>query len=845
MLFTSFASADAGIIAFDGDQRESLVYRTVGPVGYLPSPLGGQSLDLKSEKSSLAIDGSSLSIRLDGLSFWFDPVSVSGGKGNLFACQLADGLKFNLELSSFDYVKGECDLGLQVVGGERKSCSRRIVVNRWSRIRLLTKGDGRLVVDCNGEDILTVAFPSKSDVAKIWFGRSWDRAGRGSEGYIGCLDQVSWGADEHCAGRSKSIWVVHRYEFEGDLCDSESYRDFKGSPSAFDYVEGAAGALGLRLRDRSSMDLEDLTVASRGGVFVAFMFRPGNGRGILDLELTQGRVSLVFSSRGLTLSVADGESSASSTAIEGGQGGWSSVELSFPRNRNVVEVSVEGELRIRLPLGMGGGLVVNGCRIEVEGGDLDLDSLIFARMEGDVIDRRALGAVRGEIALQPDGALGYGRAFHDESRIYGYRPKFQPGPPLFLNGFVFMRCGKVVQRISADGSIDRLDFTAPLRKAYPKWDGVADFSSNSQTRVVADRDGWIYTFLRTSYRSETGLLKKKDHVLYSSDFGDNWRVLPVRGYSNFKFEFTGEGEGGAEYLWALGSQWRSDSDPRKLYLMRFDKSRGRLSLVVDRVLSENSNGLVVHSGDARQVFAVGDYSYITYSLWCEAGKFLPGNEIITEIVSKDGLKLGPPRSWGRIGSNAEPDSHHYAAVAYEGNSVAHLVLCGHNELSMRYLKIEVNGAEIEVLLDENISGGDGVEGIRHTYPYLWIRNGELHVLSRGIDSNYYFGLVEYVREGHWSSPSWVVRPFDSNYVKWYNKVVADERGTFLFYQMDYKRFGEVEQAVYGMEWPEEELSDRGDGLFEESIAHSSAVAFRLDAGEWHLLTLAELVSGSF
>lgn len=359
-----------------------------------------------------------------------------------------------------------------------------------------------------------------------------------------------------------------------------------------------------------------------------------------------------------------------------------------------------------------------------------------------------------------------------EREQFGYNPRFQPGVTGFdAQNRPYIRAGKVIQTLDAQGRWVELDFTSSVRQAYPDWDGKFNTGPFADEHVVFDDQGDAYTLVNATRASIGRIL-----LLHSRDGGRSWRHYPV----GVGFARLERRDGHNDFRYPPPLLIYNGPEPGLLQLvLPAKKADGTLDVTKVIEVSRDSYLVSNHSGGGNSLCSQGE---LVHMVW--PGRTSPAGQIGTpEYVATYDRRSGqltPPVLLGYGGTDPDPNPHNLPAIAADSQGTLHVVLGAHHD-PFKYTRS---------LQPRSVSGGwtepvpfgapkrTPSEG-SYTYTgWLCGPDDTLHCVARWAGEGYYFRLAHLrkPKDGEWQVRPHLIIPFGGNYSVYYHKLNLDRRG---------------------------------------------------------------------
>ncbi len=406
----------------------------------------------------------------------------------------------------------------------------------------------------------------------------------------------------------------------------------------------------------------------------------------------------------------------------------------------------------------------------------------------------------------------YQSYFLYERALFGYFPRFRPGPvsfdpegkPYILSG------GHIIQWLDDDGRWQFRDLLAEVIEPYARdtlqFDAIniSNTGSGNEVTIRFDDEGDTYILAFISdptkdWRSRTGLL------LHSRDRMQTWDVYTLPYYFARFEKFVGNND---DYIkgppMLLISRYFA---PTEIFIT-FPEKRPDGTLHIPELIpiADEALPLMAHSGEANPVISHGEEVFIVYSrmLILEGHTQEEGLPAYAVVYNRKTGELSEPVLLGFGGINAL-DNHNWASLAAGPDGILHVLINGHHDpfrslQSLRPWDI-TEWTEPVVVAKATSYGG-----------LICDRAGTLYSVTRNSDPGYYFRLSLHRQKAgqEWEAPAHLALPYKPYYKVWYHKLVIDpttER-LFLFYfsQSPSICVFADELMAYTYIWPDREQS---------------------------------------
>lgn len=382
--------------------------------------------------------------------------------------------------------------------------------------------------------------------------------------------------------------------------------------------------------------------------------------------------------------------------------------------------------------------------------------------------------------------------FQAERALFGYYPRFQPGPVSFSpEGTPYIQyAGFIIETVDEEGQWHYTNLLKEVIEPYARKE--LDFEvlkingrgQGNETAIRFDGDGDAYMLVSISdatgdWKTRTGLL------LHSTDGMKTWDVYPlpkrtdtehdVRFYMARFEKYAGHNEDRLNRPPViLLSVYHA---PTTTYITVPEKgSDGTLDIPGPVKIAEEAMPFIPHSGEANQAITHDGKVYITYG----QVKILPGHSkeegapayaVVYDIESRT---LSEPVLIGFGGRNAE-DAHNWPALAVDSEGILHVVINGHHD-PFRYTHSKRPWDISEWTEPVEVAQGTSYAGL------VCDSNDVLYTVTRNSHPGYYFRLSMHRKQPGepWEEPQHLTIPYKPYYKIWYHKLTIDPATDRLF-----------------------------------------------------------------
>ncbi|MBS0198244.1 MAG: BNR-4 repeat-containing protein [Planctomycetes bacterium] len=414
------------------------------------------------------------------------------------------------------------------------------------------------------------------------------------------------------------------------------------------------------------------------------------------------------------------------------------------------------------------------------------------------------------------------RPHEHEAVQFGYKPWYVPNVPAFDRfNRPYMRDREVdphpttsIQTIR-DGRWVRKDFIGAIKAAYPTFAQVRHGGGTLGACITFDADDHLYSLLRIRLTDNTD----RDVLLYSTDYGDTFRVIEIpndeppgakpEGFANMEFRVGGNRLTRPPLLATLRKradhplgQWTAHYN---MYLFQPQKAAGGLDLGKPVLLTDHGLYMSRHAGNPSFAVSGPDKTYVTWAETTE-GNYFPGVPTLVATVDPKSLTITDRKFCGF--GYPPNDGHNSPGIVMDPKGYLHVITSSHGENFM-YAKS---------LLPYSTAGGmsEPVAMLKHGWlefgysrgrqsylSFVCTSDGTLHTAFRqwykGTEPYFldnHFGGLSYSRkapDGDWPADSrlMIVPPLDG-YSIYYQNLVTD-RADRLYLSYGYRN----EKVEYG------------------------------------------------
>lgn len=392
-----------------------------------------------------------------------------------------------------------------------------------------------------------------------------------------------------------------------------------------------------------------------------------------------------------------------------------------------------------------------------------------------------------ELETKPpaDKPIRYEPYFLAERALFGYWPRFQPGPVSFApDGTAHIQYGTtLLQTRRPDGTWSVRDIAEDVLLPYARDTlGFDELQVNNtgqanETAIRFDSDGDAYMLAFVSdptknWRSRTGLL------LHSRDNLATWTLYQLPWYMARFEKFVGHNPDCRQRPPVLLlSQYHA---PTRIFITIPEKQTdGTLRIPKPVKIADDALPFIPHSGEANQAVTHGNQVFLVYGRMT----VLPGQEVddgvpaFARTYNIDTGTLSEPVLIGFGGKNAK-DNHNWPTIAPDSRGILHVVINGHHNPfrythSVRPWDISKWAPTVDV-----------AEGV--TYAGLVCDDKDtLYSVSRMSHPGYRFRLALHRKKPGqpWADARPLVVPFKPYYKNWMHKLAIDPatHRLFLFY----------------------------------------------------------------
>jgi hypothetical protein len=384
-----------------------------------------------------------------------------------------------------------------------------------------------------------------------------------------------------------------------------------------------------------------------------------------------------------------------------------------------------------------------------------------------------------------DAPIKYEPYFRTERAMFGYFPRFQPGPISFdTDGNAYLQYGStVIETRSETGTWSAQDIAESVLLPYAKRElgfkklQVNNGGQTNETAIRFDTDGDAYMLCFVSdptgnWRTRHGLL------LHSRDGMQTWTVYQLPTYM-VRFEKN------------VGHNSECLQRPPVLLLSKYHapttisitipekQADGTLQIPPPVNIATDALPFIPHSGEANQAVTHGDKVFLVYGRMT----VLPGKTVedgvpaFARTFDINTRELSEPVLIGFGGKNAK-DNHNWPALATDSTGILHVVINGHHD-PFRYTHSLKPYDISEWAPTETVSNGVTYAGL------ICDDRDTLYTVTRMSHPGYAFRLSLHRKKAgqDWEEARHLVIPFKRYYKVWNHKLTIDPatQRLFLFY----------------------------------------------------------------
>jgi hypothetical protein len=415
-----------------------------------------------------------------------------------------------------------------------------------------------------------------------------------------------------------------------------------------------------------------------------------------------------------------------------------------------------------------------------------------------------------EIKVPATAPIVHRKYYIGEREIYGYSPRFTPNVVTFdLHNRPYMRDQHTIQTLR-EGSWIETNWYNAAKRLLPQWGHAPQTGSDTDERVVFDKDGCAYTIIN-DYLYEPPLAS---HLLFSCDYCKNptaptWKAYGLAaGHARIEFN---DSRNLLQYPPAILVY-----DKNVLSIFIPEKTAQNTLVFSKPVLISQSSLLEdAHSGAGNAVVSIGDKIHIVWA-GSEAIPDHDGTPQYAVTYDHSSKKLSEPALLG-FGGRGKPDSHCAPVITADSKNYLHVVLGAHTT-KLQYIKsLEPNSTSSGWTEAVDI-GKPSLEQWGDYYTYVALccdSNDTLHVVARMWSGEYgrqYGNYKEYLaylrkqKDKPWDAPKPLVVPFHQGYSIYYHKLNIDRKGRLFVNYMYYADGLTTEElAAYRAKWPKDKI----------------------------------------
>jgi hypothetical protein len=379
----------------------------------------------------------------------------------------------------------------------------------------------------------------------------------------------------------------------------------------------------------------------------------------------------------------------------------------------------------------------------------------------------------------------YGTHFLTERALFGYWPRFEPGPVSFspAGKAIIQYGGTVLQSKTKGGEWACRDIAEDLLLPYARKTlgftelklGNTGQTNETAVRFDADGDAYMLSFVSDptgNWRTRRGLL------LHSRDAMRTWTVYELPYYMGRFEKFVGHNPDCLRRPPVLLlSKYHA---PTSNYITIPEKQADGTLIIPEPVLiADDALPFIPHSGEANQAITHGDQVIIVYGrMTILPGKVkedgVPAFAVVYDVRTR---ALSEPALIGFGGKNAK-DNHNWPAVAPDSHGILHVIINGHHD-PFRYT---------HSLRPWDISAWAPTESVSNGVTYAGLvcdDEDTLYSVTRMAHPGYAFRLSLHRKKAGrpWEKARHLVIPFKRYYKVWFHKLTIDPvtQRLFLFY----------------------------------------------------------------
>ena len=443
-----------------------------------------------------------------------------------------------------------------------------------------------------------------------------------------------------------------------------------------------------------------------------------------------------------------------------------------------------------------------------------------------------------------------------EKELFGYQPLFRANVVSFDGrNRPYIRSYGYVQTLDEQGGWVKLDFTASIKAAYPKWDGnfvtMTDIPNDAyDEHVVFDNDGVAYMQVGISKYGRNKSNIDKSLFLVSKDYCRSWKCYEIPANPRFaKLEHKdafNDIQGPPVILATVDYGFNGEGKDATLFIVPRIDDAGDISFTEPIELCRSGAVMAFHSGDTNITMTKNGKTFIMYAdLAYSRQNNTPGTAAFARTYDHKTNQMSEPVYIGLGGDYV--DGHNWPALQMDSKGFLHALLGSHHEpfkyvRSVNPLSAEQWTEPVEIGLPKRKLGERS-----YTYPgFLIDRDDTMHVVSRwgGTGCKQFLAYEQKPAGGDWQPMQILVEPFTNLYANWDHKINMDQFGRLFINYSAYtnQELRPDEAKAYKEMFPQdnavlpEDIDKRANGMYVPQVnRHGYCMLISEDFGKsWRL-----------
>jgi formylglycine-generating enzyme required for sulfatase activity len=406
-----------------------------------------------------------------------------------------------------------------------------------------------------------------------------------------------------------------------------------------------------------------------------------------------------------------------------------------------------------------------------------------------------------------------------EKELFGYEPAFMPNTVTFdERNRPYIRRHKYVQTLDDNGNWLKLDFTASISKAYPKWDGNFVTMTNLINEgidepIVFDTAGRAYMFISIQASGTNSSNMTRSLYMVSDDYCRSWKCYEIpmnpRFVSLEHNDVFNEITGPPTILATENYGFIKEGLDASWFIVPRFNDKGEIVFRDPIKLCDSGAVYAFHSGDTNTTVTKDGKTYIFYiDISYSKRNQTPGTATFARVYDHRSGEMSEPVFLGLGGDYI--DYHNWPAVQLDSENHLHVLLGSHHEpfkymRSVEPLDIHKWTNPVEIGVQKRLLGERN-----YTYPaFLIDYDDNMHLVSRwgGMGVKQYLAYQRKPAGGEWEPMEILVEPFTNLYANWDHKINIDRYGRLFINYSQYsnQELRPDEARAYQRMFPEENI----------------------------------------